>query len=184
MHVTLRARSGLPPLRDTAIFPVMREAIRLASRSPAVGPAFRVVHFSVQSDHVHLIVEASDGDCLARGMQGLAIRLARGVQRVLDESGKVWGSRYHARALRTPREVRNAIVYVLMNIKKHARGGPRAGVDALSSGPWFDGFHAGSFEPLALDRQAPVVRSRTWLGTIGWRRRGLVRINEAPAAPD
>ena len=178
VHVTLRARSGLPPLRDRAVFAQMKEAIRGASRSPAVGQSFRVVQFSVQNDHVHLIVEASDSDCLGRGVQGLAIRLARAINRTLVQLGKVWGDRYHARALRTPREVRTAIVYVLMNAKKHLRRAAADGIDPMSSAPWFDGFR----HPLALDPDdPPAVESRTWLGATGWRRCGLVRVDEAPA---
>jgi len=181
VHVTLRAREGLPPLRDRAIFPEMREAIRAASRSPAVGSGFRVVQFSVQDDHVHLIVEAHDADDLGRGVQGLAIRLARAINRVLVASGKVWGDRYHARDLRTPREVRAAIVYVLMNAKKHLRRAAKDAIDELSSAPWFDGFRPGDAAPCPPLDEPPVVLARTWLGAIGWRRCGLVRIDEAPA---
>ena len=180
MHVTLRARAGLPPLRDRAIFLEMREAIRAASRSPAVGSAFRVVQFSVQNDHVHFIVEAHDADHLGRGVQGLAIRLARAINSVLACAGKVWGDRYHARDLRTPREVRTALVYVLMNAKRHLRRAPRDWIDELSSAPWFDGFRGGEAAPAPLE-EPPVVLSRTWLGATGWRRCGLVRIDEAPA---
>ena len=181
VHVTLRARTGLPPLRDRAIFTQMKAAIREASRSPAVGSSFRVVQFSVQNDHLHLIVEASDADHLGRGVQGLAIRLARVINRVLVGSGKVWGERYHARPLRTPREVRNAIVYVLMNAKKHLRRASRDGVDPMSSAPWFDGFRGAGGRALAAVIDAPVVASRTWLGATGWRRHGLVRVDDAPA---
>ncbi len=108
-------------------------------RPPAVGDAFRVVQFSVQNDHVHLIIEAHDADVLSRGVRGLAIRLARAVNRALHVRGAVWGDRFHARELTSPRAVRNAIVYVLMNAKKH---GVRlaSGLDAFSSARWFDGF--------------------------------------------
>ncbi len=118
VHVTLRARAGLPPFRENALFGAMLEGIRRASRSPAVGDAFRVVHFSVQRDHVHLIIEAAGRDALIRGVQGLSIRLARVVNRARGLPGQVWGDRYHSRALKTPREVRNAIVYVLMNASR------------------------------------------------------------------
>ncbi len=178
-HVTLRARVGLPPLRDRGIFQQMRAAIRGANRSPAVGDAFRVVEFSIQNDHAHFIVEAHDKDVLSRGLRGLAIRLARAVNRALRVSGPVWGDRYHARELSTPRAVRNAIVYVLMNAKKHGMRTP-SGIDAFSSAPWFGGFS----ERIALPEEpCPVRVSRTWLGGTGWRRRGLVRFDERPRAP-
>jgi hypothetical protein len=71
-------------------------------------------------------------------MAGLSIRLARSVNRVLERHGRVWGDRYHARALRTPRETRHAIVYVLMNFKKHGNSSNR--IDPMSSARWFDGW--------------------------------------------
>ena len=86
---------------------------------------FGSLHFSVQSNHVHLMVEARDKAHLSKGMRGLAIRVALAVNRALRRRGRVWSDRYHARALRTPREVRNGLVYVLANWKKHLRV-PRA----------------------------------------------------------
>ena len=181
VHVTLRARAGLPPFRENVLFDAMLEGIRGASRSPAVGDAFRVVHFSVQRDHVHLIVEAAGRDALIRGVQGLSIRLARAVNRVLGVPGQVWGDRYHARALKTPREVRHAIVYVLMNFKKHGRMLAHA-IDPLSSAPWFDGIHR---EAVRLGKSAversPVMIAKTWLAGTGWRRRGLIQPHEKPS---
>jgi putative transposase len=177
VHVTLRARAGLPPFRDRGLFPELRAAIHGASRSPTVGEAFRVVEFSVQNDHAHFIIEAQDKDALSRGLRGLAIRLARAVNRALRVHGAVWADRYHARELKTPRAVRNAIVYVLMNAKKH---GARvaSGIDAFSSAPWFSGFAARHVAP--EDEPCPVFAARTWLGGTGWRRRGLVRFDERP----
>ncbi len=179
VHVTLRARGGLPPFREASIFEEVCGAVRGANRSPAVGDAFRVVEFSVQNDHVHLIIEASDSDALSRGIRGLTIRLARAVNRALSTPGPVWGDRYHARDLKTPRAVRNALVYVLMNARKHRFRIP-SGVDSWSSAPWFTGFATRTFERAP---EPPVVASRTWLGGAGWRRRGLVRFDERPTAP-
>ncbi len=179
VHVTLRARVGLPPFRERVVLGEIRAAIGGANRSLAVGEGFRVVEFSVQNDHVHLVVEAHDRDVLTRGIQGLAIRLARAVNRALSSRGKVWGDRYHARELRTPREVRNAIVYVLMNAKKQ---GSRiaSGIDVFSSAPWFGGFAQRVAAPAV---RSPVYVARTWLASVGWRRLGLVRLHERPRAP-
>ena len=174
VHVTVRARAGLPSFREEAIGSAVREAIAASGRSPILGRSFRVVQFSVQTNHVHLIVEAHDKESLSRGMRGLNTRLARAVNRVLGVHGRVWGERYHAHALRTPREVRNAIVYVLMNAKKH--GVRLSGIDRFSSAQWFDGFAhraPSSAEP-------PTVVARTWLGGVGWRTHGLIRVDERP----
>ena len=139
---------------------------------------FRVVHFSVQSNHVHLIVEGTDKRALSSGLAGLSIRLARTVNRVLGRRGRVWGDRYHARAMRTPRDVRGALVYVLTNWRKHQ---PRArGLDPCSSARWFDGWKALQRDLAPWGEEPPVARARTWLARFGWRRRGLVAVNEQP----
>jgi hypothetical protein len=93
------------------------------------------VHFSVQADHLHLLIEADDKSSLSRGLMGLAIRVARAVNRALRRQGRVWADRFHSRALTSPREVRNAIVYVLMNAKKHVDAAPN--LDPCSSAAWF-----------------------------------------------
>jgi REP element-mobilizing transposase RayT len=153
------------------VFEAVREAIRLASRAE-----FRVVHFSVQGDHLHLLVEAQDSDALSSGARGLSIRAARAVNRALGRRGPVWSDRYHVRALKTPRETRHAVVYVLMNFKKH-HPRDRRPIDPCSSGPWFDGFRTAPPPPTDA---APTWRPRTWLASTGWRRHGLLRWGEAP----
>jgi putative transposase len=142
--------------------------IAAANASKKLKGTFRVVHFSVQDDHVHLIVEA-EGGALSRGVQGLAIRIARHVNALLNIRGTFWGDRFHSRELTKPRAVRNAIVYVLMNVKKHIRGWD--GIDPCSSAPWF--FRVDGREP-------PVRSSSTWLGTTGWARYGPIRVGEQP----
>src|SRR5260221_14680673 len=95
---------------------------------------FRVVHFSVQVDRLHLLVEARDKVSLSRGVGGASIRLARAVNRLLRRHGRGWSDRYHARPLPTPREVRNALVYVVMNLTKHDRAS--RGLHPHSSAWW------------------------------------------------
>jgi REP element-mobilizing transposase RayT len=141
---------------------------------------FRIVHFSVQADHVHLLVEASDKIALSRGLMGATIRLARAVNRPLRRSGRVFSDRYHARPLRTPREVRHGLVYVIMNWKKHLR--PTADFDPCSSAWSFTGWKVppsmGPPEQLPLD---PVTeRPSTWLLRAGWKRHGLIDASERP----
>ncbi len=136
-----------------------------------------MVQYSVQRDHLHLIVEADDKKALSRGMRGLAIRCALAVNLALRRRGALWADRYHASALRTPRMVRNALVYVLANAAKHLRA--VAGLDPCSSAPWFDGFRDAIAPPA---RGGLVTRPpRTWLLRVGWRRHGLLSRNEVPA---
>ena len=169
-HVTLRAAAGLPSLRGAAVFRAVRIAFAAASRDH-----FRLLHFSVQSDHLHLLVEADEPTRLTRGVQGLAIRVAKAVNRILGRRGTVWGDRYHARTLASPREVRNALIYVLQNWKKHVPGA--RGLDSRSSAAWFTGWRT----PIARTlRASPIAAARTWLARIGWQRHGMLDIGEAP----
>jgi hypothetical protein len=146
----------------------------------------RLVHFSVQSNHLHLIVEVDDRRALSRAVQALATRLALRLNARLGRRGKIFADRYHARALRTPLEVRRALVYVLQNHRHHHSGsGHLSRFDPLSSAAYFNGFteavpprQTASFVP---PRQAPVVHARTWLLRKGWRVHGLISSRDAPA---
>lgn len=132
----------------------------------------RLAHYSVQNDHVHLIVEAKDEKALSRGVQGLCVRIARALNRMMGRTGKVFADRYHARVLRTPRQLRSALAYVLCNARKHARAPRvRGWLDPYSSAPCFDGWKGLAPDPLAR-AAAIVVRPRTWLLSTGWRRAG------------
>ena len=172
-HVTLRAQRLLPSLRGDRLFSILRGGLALGSRG-----GIWILEFSVQRDHLHLIVEAEDGRALSRGIQGLAIRLAKAVNRVLGRRGRVWGDRYHVRTLKTPREVRNALVYVLQNWRKHMPG--LRGLDPCSSARWFSGWRRAVPTEAA---RSPVAAPRTWLAAVGWRRLGLIGDNEAPVQP-
>src|SRR6185312_12795922 len=144
---------------------------------------FRVIHFSIQQDHGHFIVEGDEARPARGGMHGLASRLALAVNRVLGRKGKVVGDRYHVRALTTPRQMRASMVYVLLNFRKHLRAPP--GIDPRSSGPHFSGWRrhprldsaAGAVGPAA------TVVPTTWMATVGWQRAGgPLKVEERPAA--
>ena len=162
--VTERFCRDLPSMRDLELGRAIAAMIR-ASQSRT----FRVTHFSIQGDHLHLIVEAGSKRSLSRGMQGLNIRLARRINRMLGRKGKVFSDHYHARALKSPREVRSGIRYVLCNWRKHVDGA--RGVDPFSSGRWFNGWATPQPAP---ERPCPAARPLTWLAGQGWRRGGGV----------
>jgi REP element-mobilizing transposase RayT len=191
VHVTLRAR--IAPLRSQFLFPSVRLAlVRAARRDPE---RFRIVHYSVQRDHVHLIVEAADRRALSSGLRGLAIRIARYVNDLLSRRGPLWAGRAHQRALESPREVRNALIYVLTNFRKHERGASPTGVDPYSSAAWFDGWQRWSFAtgmppPFAEAAPRPTTGlqlhhddfdARSWLLRVGWKKLGLLSDMARPA---
>jgi REP element-mobilizing transposase RayT len=184
LHVTLRFVRGLPNLRGKAAFRVVRETLAAPRRG-----GVRVNQYSVQSNHVHLIVEASSTQGLTQGMQALSIRLAKALNRLFERSGRIFEDRFHVRALGTPLEVRRALAYVLNNFRRHADAkGPRLPLtfrDPMSSAHWFDGWDP-EFVCEPPDKRAlvdplrgadpGVVPARSFLLKSGWRRYGFLPI--------
>ncbi len=142
LHAVWRTRPDVPSLRKRAVM----ELLRVALAAGGSRATFRLVHYSVQGNHLHLVVEAHDKVALSRGMQGLAVRIARAVNTAAGRRGRVFADHYFARELRTPAEVRRAVRYVLDNHLHHAAG-----------------------RALQADScAAPVTAPRTWLLTVGW----------------
>jgi REP element-mobilizing transposase RayT len=174
--VTLKVREGMSSLRTVSVVRAVEDAFRrMRGRE-----GFRLTHYSIQGNHLHAIVEARDSDALGRGMMSLGIRFARAVNRALRRRGPVVWDRYHARVLKSPTQVRNAIRYVLLNARRHAaqaRGtrqlpGP-VRLDPASSARWFEGWRWRPREEGEAARASPpaVSRPRTWLLAKGWRLR-------------
>ena len=145
LHGVLRARQDAPGLRRRQMVRAVRAALVLG----AARAGFRLVHFSVQGNHLHLVVEATDKVALSRGMQGLAVRIARAVNHAADRTGPLFADHYFARELKTPAEVRRAVRYVLDNRILHGSLAPQMDLCASAT---------------------PLVHPRTWLLTVGWLR--------------
>lgn len=177
VHVTLKLRPAVANLRSRRFF----RLADLAVRQSADKPSFRITQYSILEDHLHLLVEADSHDALERGITGLTVRLAKRLNSFLGRAGKVFKDRYHAHVLKTPREVYLGLKYILLNARKHfAQAGRRVAkgwVDPCSSATSFDGFR----QPR---RAAPVFlpAARGWLLRLGWRRYGLIGVDEMPAA--
>jgi REP element-mobilizing transposase RayT len=173
VHVALKLRPEVGNVRNARCHQVIAGALAAAHHE-----GFRVCHYSVQAHHIHLIVEAKDQPALSRGMQGLMIRMARGLNRVQGRCGKVFADRYFARILRTPREVRNCVAYVLNNTQRHRFGkGPglrKVEFDPYSSAAAFDGWREELLRSPVDSQSAVVARPQTWLLNRGWRRHGLL----------
>jgi putative transposase len=147
VHVTQRVQPGVGYLRSHARAHAIQAALRDAR-------GMRVVHYSIQGNHLHLIVEADGASGLSRAMQRFATRLAMRLNRLAGRRGGVFADRYHARALRTPREVANTIRYLLGNYRHHTFDHlPRTWRDSLSTHP-----------------DAPLAPPSVWLLRVGWRR--------------
>ena len=174
VHVTLRAGRGLPSLRSQLILAMLR-GVLWNQRHRRYAGGFQVVEFSIQDNHLHLIVEAKGVDAqrmLRSGVSGLVIAFARRLNVMLRRRGKVWGDRWHGRELTSPREVRNTLVYVFRNVAHH--GTKMIGddvLDPLSSAPRFTGWtHA--IQSAHNEGPWPDTPPRTWLLGAGWSTHG------------
>lgn len=176
VHVTLRARAGLPSFRQQRVYALLTEVLR-AQRRRRYKDAFRVVHYSVQGNHLHLIVEADTEQAkvagyaaLRSGISGLEIAFARRLNKLLGRSGKVWADRYHRHDLKTPAETWNGLAYVFRNFTHHGERAVGDGaLDVFSSACVFDGWDGIHFVPDEAERwRWPVSRARTWLANKGY----------------
>jgi REP element-mobilizing transposase RayT len=148
IHVTQRVRPGVGNLRRHGLARVLMKAFGDAEERGGM----RIVHYSIQGNHLHLVVEAASDAGLSRGMQGLAVRIARRLNARLARCGPVFADRFHSHVLGSRREVANAVRYVIGNHRRHAGQMARDERD-----------------PLATDPDCPLAQPRVWLLRVGWR---------------
>ena len=186
VHVTIRRVALGPSFRTQVVCAAIRGVI-----AGAKCKGVRVLHYSVQENHLHLMVEGSSAADLSNQMRTLFSRIAFAVNAVSQRRGRLFRDRHHRHALKTPREVRNALVYILFNDRKHRARGASAGnaapmVDRCSSVYWFHNWSPSDRPPeggmLPLE-DAPTSEPKTWLARWGWHRGApsrLLRFSESP----
>jgi REP element-mobilizing transposase RayT len=157
LHVTLRTTEDLRHLRNRHTCEAVRRGLEVTFRRADM----RICQLSVQHGHIHLIVEADHAEALARGMQAFQIACAKRLNRLLSRrngfvcKGRVFADRYHARVLRSPRQTRNALRYVLSNFRKHGQGRGLV-TDPYSTASAFDGWR----RPARGERDGPLVAAQ------------------------
>jgi REP element-mobilizing transposase RayT len=184
LHVVLRTRKDVPRLRGGPTY----RAIDRALRHVLGEHAFRVVHTSIQHNHLHFLVEADDKRALSRGMRSLTITAALAINRALGRKGEVFAYRYNAKPITNPRQMRNALAYVLNNWRRHkehlrSEAAGRARIDPYSTAIHFAGWKEGprfavpaGFEPL------PSAEAQTWLLRVGWQMYGPISAYAVPGS--
>ena len=137
VHVTKRVRADVARLRNFELCNVLRRAFVHGCNKDA----FRICQFSIQGNHIHMVCEAKDARSLAAGVQAWAVRVARGLNRVLGRDGSVFADRYHCEVIKSPRQTRAVLCYVMQNARRHGEHLDRRwnGIDPFSSAWWFDG---------------------------------------------
>ena len=189
VHVTIRRVALGPSFRAQIVCAAIRSVIAGLKRK-----GVHVLHYSVQENHLHLMVEGRSAADLSNQMRTLFSRIAFAVNAVAQRRGRLFRDRHHRHALKTPREVRNALIYILFNDRKHralrpAGAGAAAAaltLDRCSSAYWFDGWSPSDKPPdgvLLPPIEAPTSKPETWLASWGWHRGAperLVRFSETP----
>jgi REP element-mobilizing transposase RayT len=182
VHINIKWCAGLPSLREPGARRVLSDAFRATNAKGKL----RVVHFSIQGNHLHMLCEAEDAQTLSRQMQGLKVRIARRLNAMWGRTGTVFADRYHRVDLKQPSQVRRAIRYVLQNTFRHSSKTPSHDPrypDPYSSGQWFKGWRESYLDVDEADlKGAPVQQPQTWLMKLGWlKHHAPISINERPA---
>lgn len=181
VHVTMRAKGGLPSFRQQRVHRMLVSVLERQLKRRYAGD-FHVVHYSIQSNHLHVVIEATDKRTMRSGVSGLVIAFAKRLNKLLERvTGKVWGDRYHARELQSPTAVRNALSYLFQNYKHHGVATYGSGiVDHFTDAPHFRRW---ATEIYSLPTESkPTDTPRTWLLEEGWWRHcGLLHPEERPA---
>lgn len=154
VHVTLRVLRTVEDLRRGRCFRVLRRCFAMGK--DRFG--FRLAHFAVEGHRVQLLCEAPDAAALSRGLQGLAIRIARNLNRELARKGQFFADRYRERILRSSTEVRNALMHVYRSARCSSAG--------------FVNIWSRAVVRRGDEELSPVSSSRTWLLRMGWKLRG------------
>lgn len=149
-----------------------------ASAKAAQKFGLRIVHYSIQGDHLHIIAEAKDNESLSRGMRSFGARLGKAIRAVVGGTGPVFLGRFHLRVLSNPTQMRNALAYVLQNFAKHTK--LLKHLDEFSSAPYFSQWKkllGRNMGPILedVDEQSPPIpdylcEARSWLAREGWMR--------------
>ena len=182
LHVTLRTLPVARNLRRMDAY----QAVRIGARVVLARSGFRLVHFSIQSNHIHLIVEADSRAALSNGVRAFSISVAKSLNAKLHRRGPVFADRYHARVIANPTQMRNALQYVLTNWLHHrpAHHVNVGEIDPYSSGAEFLGWKelggTRQFEPDDGFERVPLATPALWLTREGWKRGGEVSVFTVP----
>ena len=201
-HIVLKIRDSLGSLRKRSMHRALRAAtIAVAMRElhvDEVDGAFRIVHISIQRNHIHLLVEADNKRALTRGMQSFITSAAKHINAAFSSQrklahrrrGPVFADRYHQEVIKSPTQARRTLAYVLNNWRKHredrASFTKKWTIDPFSTAWIFGGWKELEHD-LTLWQPPPtydplvVYLPKTWLLREGWRIGGRISMFEVPS---
>ena len=95
LEVTWGVVTGFPNLDTPGLVQVIEDAVEVASGRFGLS----VISCGVKRDEIEVVCSAHNKKALARGLQGLSIRAAKGLNRALGRRGRVFADRYAIRAV-------------------------------------------------------------------------------------
>jgi REP element-mobilizing transposase RayT len=184
IHVVLRVAEDVSWLRTPKAYRAVRAALAAVIDKALT---FRIVHFSAQGNHLHLLCEASDRMALARGLQGFQISAAKHLNRECSKRrGRVFPDRYFAESIDTVRQVSHTLNYILNNWRKHRQNGGYSlfdgRIDPYSSGVWFAGWKERTQAVAMPEGYEPprVSDAQTWFLTQGYKLGPPISVYDVP----
>jgi REP element-mobilizing transposase RayT len=114
LHLTIKVEKIKADIKNKTVLSILKRAIQNARKQ-----GLRVIHFSLEYDHVHLLIEAENNTTLGKGMQAFGVTFSKAINRVRKTTGKVYKHRYHFKAITSPKQLKNVMSYIFKNGVKH-----------------------------------------------------------------
>ena len=113
-HITIKVRQEKSDLQNKMILKALHRAIMKARYK-----SLKVIHYTLEFNHIHLLVEAYNQEQLSNCMQSFGVTLAKMINKVKFKKGRVYKHRYHLRRLSSVMELKNVLKYIFNNGIKH-----------------------------------------------------------------
>ncbi|MDD4973652.1 MAG: transposase [Bacteriovorax sp.] len=114
LHLTVKIKKIKAELKNKSVLSILKRAILNARKQ-----GLKVIHYSLEYDHVHLLIEADNNHILSKGMQSFGVTISKAINRMRKLKGGVYKHRYHFRKISSPRQLKNVLNYIFNNGIKH-----------------------------------------------------------------
>jgi REP element-mobilizing transposase RayT len=114
LHLTVKILRAKAKLKNKIILSILKRSIMNARKK-----GLRVIHYSLEYDHIHLLIEADDNFILGKGMQAFGVTFSKALNRMRKMRGAVYKHRYHFRKIIGARQLKNVLNYLFTNGLKH-----------------------------------------------------------------
>jgi len=114
LHLTIKVKKIKAEIKNKAVLNLLKRAISNARKQGLI-----IIHYTLEYDHINLLIEADNNSTLAKGMQSLGVTLSKGINRLKKLKGAVYKHRYHFRQISSPSELKKVMSYIFNNGLKH-----------------------------------------------------------------